>query len=106
MYGNLNNNDYETTFKRIVAHDSKWGRRMRTFEECFRISRYLLFFLVEKSHLRERTTTNTNLQKGKTTTSKQCPSKLQRIPANAKFPQNFPYAGVRWANSLKCDGAC
>ena len=81
------------TFKRIVAYDSEWGQRMITFGERSRISRDLSLSLVEKSRHTERTTTNTNFQKRKTTTSKQCPSELQRIPANAKFPPNFP---LRW----------
>ena len=95
-------NDFETTFKRIIAYDSKWGRRTRTFlesvPEFLVIYRYLSSknLATRSEQQRTRTYKQTKNNDFKTTSER-----TSAYSSECQIsPQNFPYAGVRWANSL------
>ena len=91
-YGNLkmDNNDFKTTFKQIIAYAIIFGERSR-------ISRDLSLSLVEKSRYTERTTTNTNLQKKINndfkTTSKRTSAFTSECQIPPEFSRTLAYAG-------------
>ena len=74
----------------MTANGVDERERSGSVPEFLVIYRYLSSKNLATRSEQQRTRT---YKKRKTTTSKQCPSELQRIPANAKIPPKFP---VRW----------
>ena len=65
----MDNNDFETRFKRIIAYDRKRGRRIRTFRERSQISRDLLLYLDRKISPHEANSNEHELTKKQKTTT-------------------------------------